>query len=126
MKRLFLALLISFMVFSMGASAQIIDEAPQDALYEDADFLDKQPVPYPAIRKADVMWSKRIWREVDFRQKFNQKFYFPTETQANWKSFMVVVLDDLKKAKLLPTIFRILMNCWFPFSSKYVALTASL
>ena len=88
------------MVSSMGAGAQIIDEAPQDALYEDADFLDKKPVPYPAIRKADVMWSKRIWREIDFRQKFNQKFYFPIEAQANWKSFIVVVLDALKEGKI--------------------------
>ena len=100
MKRLFLALFTVFMVFSMGAGAQIIDEAPQDALYEDADFLDKKPVPYPAIRKADVMWSKRIWREIDFRQKFNQKFYFPMEAQANWKSFIVVVLDALKEGKI--------------------------
>ncbi len=100
MKRLFLALFTVFMVSSMGAGAQIIDEAPQDALYEDADFLDKKPVPYPAIRKADVMWSKRIWREIDFRQKFNQKFYFPMEAQANWKSFIVVVLDALKEGKI--------------------------
>ena len=100
MKRLFLALFTVFMVFSMGAGAQIIDEAPQDALYEDTDFLDKKPVPYPAIRKADVMWSKRIWREIDFRQKFNQKFYFPMEAQANWKSFIVVVLDALKEGKI--------------------------
>ena len=46
------------------------------------------------------MWSKRIWREIDFRQKFNQKFYFPIEAQANWKSFIVVVLDALKEGKI--------------------------
>jgi len=46
------------------------------------------------------MWSKRVWREIDFRQKFNQKFYFPIETQASWKSFIVVVLDALKAGEM--------------------------
>jgi gliding motility associated protien GldN len=88
------------MVFSMGSNAQIIDEAPSDRLYDDEGLSEKKPVPYPYIRQADIMWSKRIWREIDFRQKFNQKFYFPIETQADWKSFIVVVLDALKEGQI--------------------------
>lgn len=101
MKRLFLAFLTLMLVSSFGnLKAQIVDEAPLDALYEDEGVTDKKPIPFPSIRKADVMWSKRLWREIDFRQKFNQKFYFPTETQANWKSFIVVVLDALKEGQI--------------------------
>jgi gliding motility associated protien GldN len=88
------------MVFSFSANAQIVDEAPTDGLFDDNELLEKTPVPYPYLRQADVMWSKRIWREIDFRQKFNQKFYFPIETQADWKSFIVVVLDALKEGQL--------------------------
>lgn len=100
MKKLFLALFAIAMMFSLTMEAQIVDEAPVDGLYEDEELLEKVPVPLPYIRKADLMWSKRIWREVDFRQKFNQKFYFPIETQANWKSFIVVVLDALKEGQI--------------------------
>lgn len=100
MKKLFLAFIAIMMACSYTAQSQIVDEAPMDGLYEDEGLKDKVPVPYPYIRKADVMWSKRIWREIDFRQKFNQKFYFPIETQANWKSFIVVVLDALKEGQL--------------------------
>ena len=100
MKKLFLALFAIAMAFSFSANAQIVDEAPMDQLYEDEGLTEKVPVPYPFIRKADVMWSKRVWREIDFRQKFNQKFYFPIETQADWKSFIVVVLDALKEGNL--------------------------
>ncbi len=100
MKKLFLALFAIAMAFSFSANAQIVDEAPMDQLYEDEGLKEKVPVPYPFIRKADVMWSKRVWREIDFRQKFNQKFYFPIETQADWKSFIVVVLDALKEGEL--------------------------
>lgn len=100
MKKLFLALLTFMFAFSFNAKAQIVDEAPLDGLYEDEGIMENEPVPYPYIRQADVMWSKRVWREVDFRQKFNQKFYFPIETQAQWKSFIVTVLDALKEGEL--------------------------
>jgi gliding motility associated protien GldN len=100
MKKLFLALLTIMFAFAFNAEAQIVDEAPLDGLYEDEGLMEKVPVPYPYIRQADVMWSKRVWREVDFRQKFNQKFYFPIETQAQWKSFIVTVLDAMKEGEL--------------------------
>jgi gliding motility associated protien GldN len=80
---------------------QIIDDTPQDGLFTaDDQMLEKEPIPYPSIRKADIMWSKRVWREIDFRQKFNQKFYFPIDPQQNWKSFIVIVLDALKEGEL--------------------------
>ena len=88
------------LAFAFSAEAQIVDEAPIDGLYANTEMAEKVPVPYANIRQADVMWSKRVWREIDFRQKFNQKFYFPIETQANWKSFIVVVLDAMKEGSL--------------------------
>ena len=100
MNKLFVAFLTISMMLSMGLMAQIIDEAPKDALYDEENLLNSKPLPLPSIRAADVMWSKRVWREIDFRQKFNQKFYFPLETQANWKSFIVVVLDALKAGEM--------------------------
>ncbi len=100
MNKLFVAFLTISMMLSIGLQAQIIDDAPKDALYEDENIINKEPLPLPTIRAADVMWSKRVWREIDFRQKFNQKFYFPIETQASWKSFIVVVLDALKAGEM--------------------------
>jgi len=81
--------------------AQIINESPVDGLFpEENGTIDKKPIPYPPIRKADVMWKKRIWREIDFRQKFNQKFYYPTQPQENRKAFINVVLDALKEGQI--------------------------
>ena len=100
MKRLFLAFFILSLGFSTSVKAQIVDEAPVDGLYAQDENVDAKPVPYAYIRKADIMWSKRVWREIDFRQKFNQKFYFPIDPQANWKSFITVVLDALKEGKI--------------------------
>ncbi len=98
MKKIFVTTVIFSMLFSFGAVSQIINEAPVDGLFPEETWnVDNSPVPYPSIRKADVMWQKRIWREIDFRQKFNQKFYYPIDSQANWKSFIMVLLDALKE-----------------------------
>ena len=98
MKKIFVAVTMFLIVFSLSGIAQIINEAPVDGLFaEESWSVNKKPIPYPSIRKADAMWSKRIWREIDFRQKFNQKFYYPVDSQKNWKSFIMVLLDALKE-----------------------------
>jgi gliding motility associated protien GldN len=37
----------------------------------------RRPVPYQFVREADVMWSKRIWRTLDLREKMNHPYYYP-------------------------------------------------
>ncbi len=97
MKKLFVAFVTLSMLLSLSAVSQIINEAPVDGLFaEESWSINKKPIPYPSIRKADAMWSKRIWREIDFKQKFNQKFYYPIDSQVSSKSFIMVVLDALK------------------------------
>ena len=100
MKTIILSLLAMTLLISLDSGAQIIDDAPMDGLFPMDDLAEKKPIANPSIRKADVMWSKRIWREIDFRQKFNQKFYFPIDPQQNWKSFITILLDGLKEGEL--------------------------
>ena len=80
--------------------AQILDSNPQDDIFYDNDLENVSPVPFPAIRKGDVMWSKRIWREVDMRQKMNQPFYYPIEPHNNWRNFITVIMDALKEGSI--------------------------
>jgi len=99
MKNIILSILIFTMLLSFDSVGQIIDDAPIDGLFATEEMYEKEPIPNPSIRRADVMWKKRVWREIDFRQKFNQKFYFPIDPQQNWKSFIVTVLDALKEGE---------------------------
>ena len=99
MKNIILSILIFTMLLSFDSVGQIIDDAPIDGLFATEEMYVKEPIPNPSIRRADVMWKKRVWREIDFRQKFNQKFYFPIDPQQNWKSFIVTVLDALKEGE---------------------------
>ena len=86
--------------FNMPLNAQILDNPPQDVVQFDNDLLDTKPIPYPATRQADIMWSKRIWREIDMRQKINQPFYYPLEPHNNWRNFITVIMDALKEGSI--------------------------
>ncbi|WP_372773940.1 gliding motility protein GldN [Mangrovibacterium sp.] len=76
MKKLTVAigLIICALCFSGTASqAQIVDGA-----FQRVDISKKKPMQFPYVREADVMWSKKIWRIIDLREKMNQTLYFPT------------------------------------------------
>jgi gliding motility associated protien GldN len=42
-------------------------------------LINKHQVPEAYNREADLVWSKRVWREVDFREKINHPLYYPVE-----------------------------------------------
>lgn len=65
---------------SSGTAQTILN--PNDELYEREKVATKRMIPYVHLREADVMWSKRIWRRIDLRQKMNHPFYFPMGSQA--------------------------------------------
>lgn len=60
----------------------------------------KKIVPYPDVRETDVMWKKKVWREIDFRQKMNLPFYYPIESHEVDRSFINVVMDALKESRI--------------------------
>jgi len=52
-------------------------------------------VPYPHLREADVMYKRRIWQEIDLRQKFNHTFYFPLDPIQDRKNLFDVIREAL-------------------------------
>lgn len=52
-------------------------DRPLDGYYKKSDILNTKVVPYASIREADVAYSKRIWREIDLREKMNQYLISP-------------------------------------------------
>ena len=55
----------------------------------------KKVVQYPFIREADVMWSKRIWQDIDLREKMNLPLYYPLQESNGMKSLFDVIRDAL-------------------------------
>ena len=77
-----------------GAQAQTV----LDGAYIKEHTKTQRVVPYPYIREADVMWYRRVWREIDLREKINLPLYYPTEPINDRKSLFDVIksgiLDD--------------------------------
>jgi gliding motility associated protien GldN len=50
-----------------------------DGVYVKEHIPTKKVVPYEFVREADVAWSKRVWRAIDLREKFNHPLYYPLD-----------------------------------------------
>ncbi len=55
----------------------------------------KKVVQYPFIREADVMWARRIWQDIDLREKMNLPLYYPLEESSGMKSLFEVIRTAL-------------------------------
>jgi gliding motility associated protien GldN len=52
-------------------------ERPLDGYYKKNNMLNAKAVPYANLRENDVAFAKRIWREIDVREKMNQYLASP-------------------------------------------------
>jgi gliding motility associated protien GldN len=101
MKNNFLVLVLLLLFIAIGGNAQpVTSSAPRDGVVDKSEKVDKKPVAYPWIRKADYIWDKRVWRVIDMREKMNQPMYYPEVPHNNWRSFMTIILDAVKETTL--------------------------
>ena len=71
----------------------VLEPAPEfgETFYIKENARSRKPTPYIHEREADIMWSKRVWRTIDLREKFNHPMYYP-ETQINDRKSLFDVL----------------------------------
>lgn len=68
-----------------------------DGVYVKEHTIEKKVVPYAHLREADVMWSKRVWRYIDLKEKLNHDLYFPKEATPGRTSLMQLIWNSITK-----------------------------
>lgn len=98
MKKVFVIIgIVAFVLvsFKQESKAQIVDGA-----FKREDLSKRKPVPLSYVREADVMWSKKIWRIVDLREKMNHTLYFPTKETEGRLSLINLLLRGIQDGQL--------------------------
>ncbi len=93
-------ILISLFVFGlMFFPGEIVAQRanqPSNHLFDKEHINNIRPIPYPSIREADVIWSKRIWRIIDLREKINMSLYYPTKPADDRYSLVSLLLHGIQ------------------------------
>jgi gliding motility associated protien GldN len=77
MKKL-VSLIVIATLCSLAVNAQdVLTIEEMNSVFKKENFHKKRVQPYAPLREADVIWSQKIWREIDLRQKINHPFYYP-------------------------------------------------
>ena len=88
------------LIIFIGLSTTVLAQLPStgvsssgvlDGVYVQEHIPTKRVIQYPHLREADVMWSKRVWRTIDLREKINHPLYYPEEPLADRMSLFDVI-----------------------------------
>ncbi|HXP49027.1 MAG TPA: gliding motility protein GldN [Bacteroidia bacterium] len=79
----------------------------QDQLYLKENAPNRRVIPWTFLREADVIWSKRIWRMIDLREKMNLDMYYPVTPNANRKSLWDIIVSSVKNKENKLTLYNV-------------------
>lgn len=94
---------------------------PVETVWQQVDVGDfADPVSFPPVRQADVIYYWTIWRTIDLREKVNHPLYFPTETRGTWRSLGQLIFDalDVSNPENTDNVLPLYMDemCTLPYS----------
>ena len=85
----------------IGATSQNLLKAQViDGLFAKKTTIDRKPAPMPVIRESDVIWQKTVWRIIDFREKANQIFYYPTRDIQGRNNLVNILLKGIEDKRI--------------------------
>ena len=99
-------LLLAITLFFIGVNAQdVLTTEEMNSVYKKEKHHNKRVQQYAPLRQADVMWSRKIWREIDLRQKINHPFYYPendgvAQTIQDRKSLIDVIYSAIQEGSI--------------------------
>lgn len=105
MKKIEVILLGLFLFLSPSVFSQVVDEPEDnsDGFYEkESELIEngKKAFEFPYVREADVVWAHRVWRVIDFNEKINQVFYYPTAPDQGRKNLFTILDEALTSGQI--------------------------
>ncbi|WP_068475545.1 type IX secretion system ring subunit PorN/GldN [Saccharicrinis aurantiacus] len=88
-----------FLLVFVGIIASISTVSAQnvlDGVYAKDHVANRKPIPYPHVREADVMWSKKVWRVIDLREKINLSLYYPLTSLDDRVSLIQLLINGIQ------------------------------
>ncbi|OFX88140.1 MAG: hypothetical protein A2W99_10665 [Bacteroidetes bacterium GWF2_33_16] len=104
MKRFFVVLIVTSLLLTLFSEQQSYAQNVNDNIYLKENVPGKKPVPFPVLREADIMWSKKIWQIIDCREKMNHHLYFPIIDVDDRKSLISLLIYGINNEGL--TVYR--------------------
>lgn len=92
----FIGLVVLGVALSVSDSSAQRTSKPIDNIVEKEHVSNKKPVPYPSLREADILWSKRIWRIIDLRERMNLPLYYPITPKDDRYSLISILLYGIQ------------------------------
>jgi gliding motility associated protien GldN len=72
-----------------------------DGVYVKENNPVRRVIPYPFLREADVMYSKKVWRHIDLNEKINAPLRYPKKDETkDRKNFINLVMDAVNEGSL--------------------------
>lgn len=71
-----------------------------DAAFDKSFVNDRTPLPYEHLRWDDALYSEKVWREIDLREKMNQPFRYKTEDDNGDQRFISILLRAVKSGQV--------------------------
>lgn len=61
---------------------------------------DRTPLQYEDLREDDAMWSQKVWREIDTREKINLPFRYSADEDNGNQRFISILFDAIQKGEV--------------------------
>jgi len=87
---------VILLAFSALRAQDRKESLERDGIYTRETTPARVPIPYQFVRESDVLWSKRIWRIIDLRQKMNYPLYYPTDLMQDRESLVQRLVRAIK------------------------------
>jgi len=92
---------IPIVIDSSGLSDSVVKKSLRnDNATDKSSILERTPLPYEHLRWDDALFSEKVWREIDLREKMNQVFRYEAQDDNGSQIFVEMLLKSIKTGEI--------------------------